>query len=77
VAVLSLLATLASIIMWLSGFCFENRGIHLKYQANTVKHRRVVSLLKLAENVFRHSPFILKTLSLDSGLKKYSKGIPI
>lgn len=70
VAVLSLIATLASIIMWLSGFFFENKGIHSKYQANTVKHRRVVSLLKLAENVFRHSPLILKTLSLDSGLKK-------
>ncbi|EPL6032230.1 IS4 family transposase [Klebsiella pneumoniae] len=70
VAVLSLIATLASIIMWLSGFCFENKGIHHKYQANTVKHRRVVSLLKLAENVFRHSPLILKTLSLESGLKK-------
>ncbi|RAP68547.1 putative transposase DDE domain protein [Candidatus Erwinia dacicola] len=27
-------------------------------------------MLKLAENVFRHSPLILKTLSLDSGLKK-------
>lgn len=70
VAVLSLIATLASIIMWLSGFSLENRGIHHKYQANTVKNRRVISLLKLAENVFRHSPLILKTLSLDSGLKK-------
>ncbi|MES0612751.1 IS4 family transposase [Klebsiella pneumoniae] len=70
VAVLSLIATLASIIMWLSGFSLENSGIHHKYQANTVKHRRVISLLKLAENVFRHSPLILKTLSLDSGLKK-------
>ena len=69
VAVLSLIATLASIIMWLSGFSLENRGIHHKYQANTVKNRRVISLLKLAENVFRHSPLILKTLSLDSGLK--------
>lgn len=70
VTVLSLITTLASIIMWLSGFSLENRGIHHKYQANTVKHRRVISLLKLAENVFRHSPLILKTLSLDSGLKK-------
>ncbi|CTQ18088.1 Putative oxidoreductase ydbC (fragment) [Klebsiella variicola] len=70
VAVLSLIATLASIIMWLSGFSLENRGIHHKYQANTVKNRRVISLLKLAENVFRHSPLILNTMSLDSGLKK-------
>ncbi|STH73109.1 transposase [Escherichia coli] len=46
VTVLSLIATLASIIMWLSGFSLENKGIHHKYQANTVKHRRVISLLK-------------------------------
>ncbi|QGU57590.1 IS4 family transposase, partial [Shigella boydii] len=39
------------------------------YQANTVKHRRVISLLKLAENVIRHSPLILNTLLLDAGLK--------
>ncbi|STD36870.1 transposase [Escherichia coli] len=69
VTVLSLIATLASIIMWLSGFSLENKGIHHKYQANTVKHRRVISLLKLAENVIRHSPLILNTLSLDAGLK--------
>ncbi len=69
VTVLSLIATLASIIMWLSGFSLENKWIHHKYQANTVKHRRVISLLKLAENVIRHSPLILKTLSLDAGLK--------
>lgn len=69
VTVLSLVATLASIIMWLSGFSLENKGIHHKYQANTVKHRRVISLLKLAENVIRHSPLILNTLSLDAGLK--------
>lgn len=69
IAVLSLIATLASIIMWLSGFSLENRGIYHKYQANTVKNRRVISLLKLAENVFRHSPLILKNLSLDSELK--------
>ncbi|MBC6573118.1 IS4-like element ISEc60 family transposase [Escherichia coli] len=69
VTVLSLIATLASIIMWLSGFSLENKGIHHKYQANTVKHRRVISLLKLAENEIRHSPLILNTLSLDAGLK--------
>lgn len=69
VTVFSLIVTLASIIMWLSGFSMENKGIHHKYQAKTVKHRRVISLLKLAENVIRHSPLILNTLSLDAGLK--------
>lgn len=68
--VLSLIATLVSITLWLSGYSFENKQMHLNYQANTIKHRRVISLLTLAENVFRHSPQILKSVSLDKALQK-------
>lgn len=66
--VLALIATLASIVMWLSGYGLENRGIHLKYQANTIRHRRVISLLTLAENVLRHSPLIFAMTSLEYSL---------
>ncbi|MEH5886930.1 IS4 family transposase, partial [Escherichia coli] len=41
---------------------------HLKYQANTISGRRVLSFLALAKNVIRHTPNILKTLSLDKPL---------
>ncbi|EJA0166498.1 IS4 family transposase [Salmonella enterica] len=68
VEVLALIATLASIVMWLSGYSLENRGIHLQYQANTIKHRRVISLLTLAENVLRHSPLIFAMTSLKCAL---------
>jgi len=43
VGVLALIATLASIVMWLNGYSLENSGIHMKYQANTIKPRRVIS----------------------------------
>lgn len=31
---LSLLAPLSSVVLWLLGYHFENRGLHLRYQAN-------------------------------------------
>jgi ABC-type uncharacterized transport system permease subunit len=65
---LALIVALASIVMWLSGYDLENRGIHLKYQANTIKHRRVLSLLTLAENVLRYSPLIFTITSLEYSL---------
>ena len=67
-SVLSLIATLASIIMWLSGYSFENKGLHSRYQANTTRSRRVISLLTLAENVKRHSPALFARTSLDKSL---------
>lgn len=64
--VLSLLATLASIVLWLLGYHFENKGLHLHYQANSTKKRRVLSFLTLAKNVLRHSPRILRWVDLGS-----------
>ncbi|UYA62532.1 Mobile element protein [Pectobacterium sp. F1-1] len=64
--VLSLLATLASIVLWLLGYHFENKGLHLHYQANSLKSRRVISFLTLAENVLRHSPRIIGRVKLES-----------
>ncbi|SVI00692.1 ISSfl3 ORF [Shigella flexneri] len=58
--VLSLLVTLASIVLWLLGYHFENKGFHLKYQANSLKKRRVLSFLTLAENVLRFNPELLR-----------------
>ncbi|EIS5907633.1 IS4/IS5 family transposase, partial [Salmonella enterica] len=64
-SVLSLLATLSTIVLWLIGYHAENTGLHLRYQANSIKSRRVISYLTLAENVLRHSPLILKRTALD------------
>lgn len=57
--VLSLLTTLSTIVLWLIGYHAENKGLHLRYQANSLKSRRVISYLTLVENILRHSPLIL------------------
>ncbi|MGT8741397.1 IS4 family transposase [Klebsiella oxytoca] len=71
--VLSLLATLSTIVLWLIGYHAENKGLHLRYQANSIKTRRVISYLTLAENILRHSPLILKRAVLSTVLKHLAR----
>ncbi|ARF52193.1 IS4 family transposase [Pantoea stewartii] len=71
--VLSLLATLCTIVLWLIGCNAENKGLHLRYQANSIKSRRVISYLTLAENILRHSPLILKRTVLSTILNHLAK----
>jgi hypothetical protein len=71
--VLSLLATLVSIVMWLLGYHAENKGLHLRYQANSLKSRRVISYLTLAENILRHSPLVLKRTALSAVLNHLAR----
>ncbi|EII93823.1 hypothetical protein ECTW07793_1342 [Escherichia coli TW07793] len=71
--VLSLLATLSTIVLWLIGYHAENQGLHLRYQANSIKTRRVISYLTLAENVLRHSPLILKRTVLSTILNHLAR----
>ncbi|ECO6859264.1 IS4 family transposase [Salmonella enterica] len=73
VLVLSLLATLSTIVLWLIGYHAENQGLHLRYQANSIKTRRVISYLTLAENVLRHSPLILKQTVLSTVLNHLAR----
>lgn len=71
--VLSLLATLSTIVLWLIGYHAENKGLHLRYQANSIKSRRVISYLTLAANVLRHSPLILKRTVLSTVLNHLAR----
>lgn len=71
--VLSLLATLSTIVLWLIGYHAESKGLHLRYQANSVKSRRVISYLTLAENVLRHSPLMLKRTVLSTVLSHFAR----
>jgi len=71
--VLSLLATLSTIVLWLIGYHAENKELHLRYQANSIKTRRVISYLTLAENVLRHSPLILKRTVLSTVLNHLAR----
>ncbi|MCW9502324.1 IS4 family transposase, partial [Klebsiella oxytoca] len=71
--VLSLLATLSTIVLWLIGYHAESKGLHVRYQANSVKSRRVISYLTLAENVLRHSPLILRRTVLSTVLNHLAR----
>lgn len=71
--VLSLLATLSTIVLWLIGYHVENKGLHLRYQANSLKSRRVISYLTLAENILRHSPLILRRTVLSTVLNHFAR----
>lgn len=46
--VILLLAVIAMVVMTLIGLSAEMRGIHRAYQANSIRHRRVLSLFVLA-----------------------------
>ena len=41
--VLLLIALLGSLVAWLVGKLTEEAGMHYQYQANSIKHRRVLS----------------------------------
>lgn len=72
IQVLSLLATLSTVVLWLAGYEAERRGLHLRYQANSIKSRRVISYLTLAKNILRHSPLIFERIVLDKVLKHFA-----
>lgn len=48
-----LIATLASIIAWIVGFAGEKQGLHYSFQANTYRHRRVLSFFYLGCQIIR------------------------
>ncbi|ABU77057.1 hypothetical protein C3D80_04270 [Cronobacter sakazakii] len=57
---LSLLATFSTIVLWMLGYLAENKGLHLRNQANSIKSRWAISYLTLAKNILRHFSLILK-----------------
>ncbi|EIN2097737.1 IS4 family transposase [Salmonella enterica] len=73
VLALSLLATLSTIVLWLVGYHAENKGLHLRYQANSVRIWRVITYLTLAENALRQSPLILKRTVLRTVLNHLAR----
>jgi hypothetical protein len=61
ISLLILLATSATLILWMSGFAAEQKKLHYRFQANTVRTHRVLSLLFLAKQLITHG---LKELKL-------------
>jgi hypothetical protein len=48
-----LIGFLASVILWLIGLCLEKKELHRDFQANSIKHKRVLSLIFLALEAIR------------------------
>lgn len=46
--ILLLIAFLATVLLWLIGLCLEKKGLHRDFQANSIKDKRVLSLVFLA-----------------------------
>lgn len=56
ISILCLIATLASLLLWLLGFAAEQAQLHRRFQANTVRDKRVLSYLFLAKQILFHCP---------------------
>jgi hypothetical protein len=72
--ILLLLAAIASYILLLFGVASESKELHRKFQANTVRNRRVLSLLTLGKQVIKHVIDLFNTEDLFLGLKKMAIG---
>lgn len=71
IAVLLLIAMLASFIAWLIGWAAEKEGMHYQFQSNTIKNRRVISLFFLGCRIIRRKIKIAMSkimIAIDEGL---------
>lgn len=71
--VLSVVVAMASLVMWLTGYVAEKKQLNRHYQANTVKDRRILSYLRLAWEVVRNRPGIVKRMNIFNILKMLGK----
>lgn len=54
---LLLIDVIAKYILWIIGIMAERKGIAKEFQSNTITHRRVLSIIRLGREVFRHKRF--------------------
>lgn len=71
--VLSVVAAMATLVMWLAGYRAEKKQLHRHYQANSVKHRRWLSYLTLAGEMVRTQPGALRRMNMVNMLKILGK----
>ena len=67
-SILLLIAAIAMLILCLFGLVAEQKSIHYRYQANTVKNRRVISLIFLGLQVIKHDLKLISRIDLDKAL---------
>lgn len=59
IAVYCLLSAIATFLLWWIGITGEMQKTHWRFQANTVKETRVLSVITLAKQILRHCPDIV------------------
>lgn len=59
-SLLILIATIATLILWMIGFAAEKKKLHYHFQANTIRSHRVISLIYLAKQLINHELKCLK-----------------
>lgn len=72
--ILLLVAAIASYVLLIFGVASETKGLHRKFQANTIRNRRVLSLLTLGKQVIMHVINLFKIEDLMQGLGKIAVG---
>lgn len=75
-AVQIMLAALASLVCMTIGLAAEAAGLHLRYQANTTRKRRVLSLVTLGRAVIRDLLQTRRSPALESSNSVEIMGIP-
>jgi len=60
VAILLLIASIATLCLWLIGCATENLNLHRVFQANSIKNKRVLSLVYLDKNVIKQNTIYKK-----------------
>jgi len=68
-----LLGAIAFFIIWLSGLIAKQQKLHVGYQANTVKHRNVLSTFFIGYYFLKQTAFKLTKDQLDRALKTIRK----
>ncbi len=66
-----LLAMLASFLAWLVGWLAENANLHSAYQANSTKHKRVLSLFYLGYRIIRKEAKRIANLFIHAVIKHF------
>jgi len=70
--ILFLLAAIATYMLWLVGLTGEYKDMQGSFQANTVKHKRVLSLITLGKQILFHRGNIFRKKDYSKTLNQYS-----
>ncbi len=66
ILILLLIAQIAAFIAYVIGMLAENNNLHFRFQANSIKHRRVLSLFYLGRRIIKKLFLTKQSLKLQN-----------